>query len=445
MTYRYHEKLLAGLVFVALLALNCNRDAIGADQADSVWYLNEMPILIRFYQDLHRNPELSLAEKRTSGVIAGALKNIGAEVTTGVGGFGVVGVLKNGDGPTVLVRSDMDALPLTEATGAAYASQAKSTDAEGRSTGVMHACGHDIHMACLVGCAKWLADHRALWSGTVVLIGQPAEERVIGARAMLDAGLYSRFPKPSAALALHVAHDLPAGSVGYISGPAFASSTSVDITVKGRGGHGAMPHTANDPIVQAAMLVVDLQSIVSRQVSPVDTAVVTVGSIHGGTKHNIIPDEVHLQLTVRAFREETRELLLDSIRRKAEGLAHAHKATKPLVEVKEGIGRTVNTPELVARVLPSLVKELGEERVELVEPTTGAEDFGQFGEGGVPTFMFRLGTVNQGRLDEAKKGGKPLPSLHSSGYLPVADMSIQTGVKAMSAAVVRLLPAKSSK
>ena len=432
MTYRYHEKLLAGLVFVALLALNCNRDAIGADQADSVWYLNEMPILIRFYQDLHRNPELSLAEKRTSGVIAGALKNIGAEVTTGVGGFGVVGVLKNGDGPTVLVRSDMDALPLTEATGAAYASQAKSTDAEGRSTGVMHACGHDIHMACLVGCAKWLADHRA-------------EERVIGARAMLDAGLYSRFPKPSAALALHVAHDLPAGSVGYISGPAFASSTSVDITVKGRGGHGAMPHTANDPIVQAAMLVVDLQSIVSRQVSPVDTAVVTVGSIHGGTKHNIIPDEVHLQLTVRAFREETRELLLDSIRRKAEGLAHAHKATKPLVEVKEGIGRTVNTPELVARVLPSLVKELGEERVELVEPTTGAEDFGQFGEGGVPTFMFRLGTVNQGRLDEAKKGGKPLPSLHSSGYLPVADMSIQTGVKAMSAAVVRLLPAKSSK
>ena len=401
-----------------------------------------VPGLVAFYEDLHRNPELSLSEKRTSKVLADALKQAGAEVTTNFGGYGVVAVLKNGDGPTVLVRSDMDALPVTEATGAAYASKATATDAEGRNSGVMHACGHDVHMSCLLGTAQWLAGHRDKWAGTVVLIGQPAEERVIGARAMLEAGLYSRFPKPAAALALHVAHDLPVGKVGYISGPAFASSTSVDITVKGRGGHGAMPHNANDPIVQAAMLVVDLQTIVSRQVSPVDAAVVTVGSIHGGTKHNIIPNNVQLQLTVRAFRDDTRELLLSSIRRKAEGIAHAHNAPKPVVEVKEGISPTVNTPELVARVLPAIAAELGQANLEQVEPTTGAEDFGLFGQDGVPTFMFRLGTVKPERVAEAKAGGKPLPSLHSAEFLPVADKAIATGVRAMSAAVVRLLPPK---
>lgn len=412
-----------------------------ADAENQAWIGKNLSGLIEFYKDLHRNPELSLAEKRTSATLANALKQTGAEVTIGIGGYGVVAVLKNGQGPAVLVRSDMDALPVTEATGAEYASKNTASDAEGRTTGVMHACGHDIHMACLAGTARWLAEHRDKWSGTVLFIGQPAEERVAGARAMLEAGLYSKFPKPSAALALHVAHDLPAGKVGYISGPAFASSTSVDITVKGRGGHGAMPHNTNDPIVQAAILIVDLQSIVSRQVSPVDTAVVTVGSIHGGTKHNIIPNDVQLQLTVRAFRDETREILLDSIRRKAEGIAHAHQAPKPLVEVKEGISQTVNTPELVAKVLPAFESALGKNNVELVEPTTGAEDFGLFGRDGVPTFMFRLGTVKPERVAEAKNGGKPLPSLHSAEYLPVADKSIETGVKAMTAAIVRLLPA----
>jgi hippurate hydrolase len=401
-----------------------------------------LPGLVAFYEDLHRNPELSLEEKRTSQVLAGALQMAGAEVATNIGGYGVVAVLKNGEGPTVLVRSDMDALPVTEATGAAYASKATAKDSEGRATGVMHACGHDVHMSCLLGTAQWLAGHRDKWAGTVVLIGQPAEERVVGARAMLEAGLYERFGKPSAALALHVAHDLAVGKVGYISGPAFASSTSVDITVKGRGGHGAMPHNANDPIVQAALLVMDLQTIVSRQVSPVDAAVVTVGSIHGGTKHNIIPNDVQLQLTVRAFRDETRELLLSSIRRKAEGIAHAHNAPKPVVEVKEGITPTVNTPELVARVLPAIEAELGKANLEQVEPTTGAEDFGLFGRDGVPTFMFRLGTVTPERVAQAKGGGKPLPSLHSAEFLPVADKAIATGVRAMSAAVVRLLPPK---
>ncbi|MFM1800984.1 MAG: hypothetical protein RJA81_336, partial [Planctomycetota bacterium] len=362
----------------------------------------------------------------------------GAKVTRGVGGYGVVAVLENGKGPVILVRSDMDALPVTETTGAEYASQQTVKLPSGQTTGVMHACGHDIHMSCLVGTAQWLADHKQSWEGTIVLIGQPAEERVMGARAMLMDGLYKRFPKPDAALALHVAHDLPAGSIGYVSGPAFASSTSVDIKVKGRGGHGAMPNNANDPIVQASMLVMDLQTIVSRQVNPIDSAVVTVGSIHGGTKHNIIPDDVDLQLTVRAFRDETRTLVLDSIRRKAEGIAHAHGAPKPSVEIREGISPTVNTPELVEKIVPGFVESLGKENVVQVEPTTGAEDFGLFSEGGTPTFMFRLGVVSQERMKDAQAGGKPLPSLHSSDFLPVADRSIETGIKAMTSAILKL-------
>ncbi|MFM7129854.1 MAG: amidohydrolase, partial [bacterium] len=377
--------------------------------AEDAWLTQKTPGFLAFYKDLHQNPELSLEEKRTSALLAKALAATGAKVTTNIGGYGVVAVLQNGEGPVVLVRSDMDALPVTELTKAEYASQATATDAEGRKTGVMHACGHDIHMTCLVGTAQWLADHRDQWSGTVVFIGQPAEERVEGARAMLKDGLYTRFPKPSAALALHVAHDLPVGSVGYIAGPSFASSTSVDITVKGRGGHGAMPHNASDPIVQAAMLVVDLQTIVSRQVSPIDAGVVTVGSIHGGTKHNIIPNDVKLQLTIRAFKDETREMILSSIRRKAEGLAHAHNSPKPEVEIREGITPTVNDPGLVARTVPAFEAALGKANVVGVEPTTGAEDFGLYSEGGVPAFMFRLGTVKPERIKAARSGGAPLP------------------------------------
>ncbi len=407
---------------------------------DAAWLAKNVPALKAIYEDLHSHPELSLEEKRTAEKLAEALAATGAKVTRNVGGHGVVAVLENGKGPVVLVRSDMDALPVTEATGAPYASKVRVADSEGRQTGVMHACGHDIHMTCLIGTATWLAQHRDAWKGTVVLIGQPAEERVEGARAMLADGLYQKFPKPSAALALHVAHDVAAGKVGFVAGPAFASSTSVNITVKGRGGHGAMPHNAIDPIVQAAMLIVDLQTIVSRKVNPIDTGVVTVGSIHGGTKNNIIPDDVKLQLTVRAFRDETRELLLDSIRRKAEGIAHAHDAPKPEVTITEGITPTVNDPGLVAKVIPAFRKALGEENVVPVEPTTGAEDFGLYAEGGVPTFMFRLGTVAPHRLEEARKGGKPLPSLHSAEFLPVSEPAIATGIKAMSAAVCELLP-----
>jgi hippurate hydrolase len=400
----------------------------------------QLPALLELYRHLHSHPELSFQEVATARRIADELRQAGAVVTTGVGKLGVVGLLRNGEGPVVLVRTDLDALPVTEATGLPYASKVVVQDDAGNSTGVMHACGHDIHMTCLVGVARWLAQHKDRWAGTVILIGQPAEEMIGGADAMLKDGLYERFPKPDYALALHVAHDLETGKVGYCPGPAMAGSCSVDLIVRGKGGHGAMPHNAVDPIVLAATLVLDLQTIVSREVKPIDPAVVTVGSIQGGTKHNIIPPEVHLKLTLRAFRDEVREQLVEGIRRRATGLAQAHRAPEPTVEVSDGTPPTVNTPELVDRVVPALCNALGDDHVERVEPTMGAEDFGLYGRGGVPTFMFRLGTIPPERVQAANRSGDFLPSLHSPLYAPDPEPSIRTGVRAMSAAVLELLP-----
>ena len=278
-----------------------------------------------------------------------------------------------------------------------------------------------------------------------MLIGQPAEERIGGAKLMLDDGLYERFPKPDYALALHVAHDLEAGKVGYRAGPAMASSTSMDIIVRGKGGHGAMPQNTVDPIVLSAALVLELQSIVSREIKPFDPAVITVGSIHGGTKHNIIPSEVHLQLTLRAFKEEVRDHLIEAIRRRAKGLAEAHRAPAPTVEISDGTPPTINTPSLVEKVVPVLAKELGASNLEEAEPTMGAEDFGLFNKGGVPIFMFRLGTIPPDRLTQAKSKGETLPSLHSSLYYPDPGPSLRTGVRAMAAAVEGLLPPKGAR
>lgn len=406
---------------------------------DEAWLAANQEKLLALYTDLHAHPELSFQEKETAARVAKELKAAGAEVTTGVGKLGVVGVLKNGAGKTVLVRSDMDALPVTEATGLTYASKVTTKDDEGNAVGVMHACGHDMHMTCLVGVARWLNDHRDRWSGTVVLIGQPAEERVGGAKEMLADGLYTRFPKPDYALALHVAHDLETGKIGYRSGPAMASSTSVDIIVRGKGGHGAMPHNTVDPIVLAAALILDMQTIVSREVKPIDPAVITVGSIHGGTKHNIIPGEVHMQLTLRAFKDDVRDHLIEGIKRRATALAKAHRAPPPVVEISDGTPATINSPALVAQVVPFLTRELGEANVEEVEPTMGAEDFGLFGQGGVPTFMFRLGTIPPAKIAAAKSKDEPLPSLHSSLYFPDPVPSLRIGVRAMSSAVVGLL------
>lgn len=407
---------------------------------DDPWVGENLDGLVALYKHLHEHPELSFHEVETSKRVAQELRDAGAEVTEGIGKLGVVGVLKNGAGPTVLVRSDLDGLPVKEQTGLDYASKQTTTDDEGKTVPVMHACGHDVHMTCLVGTARWLNTHRDRWAGTVVLIGQPAEEKIGGAKAMLADGLYQRFPKPDYALALHVTHDQPVGSVAFTSGPAMASSTSVDVTIKGKGGHGAAPHMGVDPIVLAALVIVDLQTIRSREVDPIEPCVVTVGSIHGGTKHNIIPDEVRLQLTLRAYSEGVRRQLLDGIERRIIGLAKAHQAPAPDFTLRETTPPTINSPELVAKVVPFLRKELGDSHVVTVPPVMGAEDFGLFGKGGVPTFMFRLGTGAPARLTAAREKGESVPGLHSGGYYPEARESVATGVKAMTAAVTGLLP-----
>jgi hippurate hydrolase len=428
-----------GLSVLAWISLSL--PAAGAEPARSnEWLDANLDGLVALYTHLHTHPELSFREVQTAQRIAEELTRAGADVTTGVGKLGVVGVLKNGEGPTVLVRTDLDALPVTEATGLPYASKVRTTDAAGNDVGVMHACGHDVHMTCLVGTARWLAEHKGRWSGTVVLIGQPAEEAVGGARLMLEDGLYTRFPKPNFALALHVTNDQPTDTIAYTSGPALASSTSVDVKIKGKGGHGAAPHSAVDPIVLAALAIVDFQTIVSREVDPVHPAVLTVGSIHGGTKHNIIPAEVDLQLTLRAYREDVRDQLIEGIRSRVAALAQAHGAPEPVVKVREGTPPTINTPDLVARVVPALKRELGDSSLTEVEPVMGAEDFGLFSRGGVPTFMFRLGTIPPARVAEARAKGEKLPSLHSALYYPDPGPSIRTGVRAMTAAVVELLP-----
>ena len=416
----------------------------GAAASASVdpWMAAHIDELDALYKHLHTHPELSFQEHETARRIAAELGKAGADVTSGVGKLGVVGVLKNGPGPVLLVRTDMDALPVTEETGLPYASQQKATDKAGRLVGVMHACGHDVHMTCFVGTARWLADHKDRWSGTVLFIAQPAEETVGGARAMLEDGLYTRFPRPDLALALHCTADQPTGTVHFYPGPMLASSTSVSIIIRGKGGHGAWPHRTIDPILLASLVVVDLQSIVSREIAPGDPAVVTVGSIHGGTKHNIIPDEVKLQLTLRAFSESVRQQLLDGIRRRVEGLARAHQAPEPTVEVEESTPPTINTPELVERIVPAFREVLGSDRVKKAAPVMGAEDFGLFGVGNIPICMYWLGTIDPARIEAARTQKKDLPMLHSSKYYPDPRPSIETGIRAMTAAVVKLLPTK---
>jgi hippurate hydrolase len=413
----------------------------GVTAADP-WIGTHLDELDSLYKYLHTHPELSFQERETAARLAAELGKAGAEVTSGVGKLGVVGLLKNGPGPVVLVRTDMDALPVAEETSLPYASRQTTTDKAGRSVGVMHACGHDVHMTCFIGTARWLADHRDRWSGTLVFVGQPAEEAVGGARVMLDDGLYRRFPRPDFALALHCSADQPTGTVQYCPGPLLASSTSVNITIRGKGGHGAWPHRTVDPIVLSALVVVDLQTIVSREIEPTQPAVVTVGSIHGGTKHNIIPDEVKLQLTLRAFSESVRQQLLAGIRRRVEGLSRAHQAPEPSVEVEEGTPPTINTPELVEKVVPAFVEALGTDQVKRATPVMGAEDFGLFSQTGVPICMFWLGTIDPARLEAARARGEAMPALHSSKYYPDPRPSIETGIRAMTAAIVKLLPSR---
>jgi len=398
------------------------------------------------FEHFHQNPELSFCETRTAARLAAELRAAGVEVTEAVGGTGVVGVLKNGPGPTVLVRSDMDGLPIEEQSGLAYASTASQVGIDGRETPVMHACGHDVHMTALVGTARRLAAARERWSGVVVFIGQPAEERIGGAKAMLADGLYERFGVPDFALALHVAAGKPAGKVEVHGGLRASSSDSVDITVYGIGAHGAAPHKGIDPIYLSAQIVIALQGLVSRELAPLEPGVVTVGSIHGGSKHNIIPDEVHLQLTVRANSEKTRAKLLAGIQRIAEGLARTAGLSGdllPKIELStEATPVTRNDPLLAERIRAAFVRELGEERLYPHEPEgMGAEDFAYFvqTEHAVPGCYFSVGGTAQAEIDAEDAGGPRVPSHHSPFFVIEPRPAVTTGVEAMTVAVLELL------
>ena len=412
-------------------------------------YSKEIQVnLLELYKELHANPELSYQEYETSKKLASVLESIGYQVTRNVGGNGVVALLENGDGNTVMFRADMDGLPVEEKTGASYASKKRVKNLDGEEVFTMHACGHDVHMTVLIGVAEYLYKIKDTWQGKLLLVLEPAEEVSGGARNMIKDGLFTKFPRPDFNLAFHVSASLQAGKVGYLPGWAMANVDSVDITVKGLGGHGAYPHTTKDPIVIAANIVTQLQTIVSRQIAPTDPAVVTVGSIHGGTKHNVIPNEVKLQLTLRSYTDEVRNQTLSSIERIVKGSAISAGLTEeyfPVIEIKDEYTPAVfNNPSLVEKVQRSFVNTLGDEKVIEVSPVMGGEDFGMFGrvEPIIPTALFWLGAVNNEVYEKAKRDDLTLPSLHSDLFLPDADPAINTGVEAMSNAIVDLFANK---
>ena len=441
---------LKGAVLALLLVAGLSQAKAQSDLDQKID--NNIQDWVGTYKHLHEHPELSTQEKETSALIASSLKKLGYEVTDHFGqyadasltAYGVVAVLKNGPGPTVYVRTDMDALPVKENTGLTYASQV-TVNRPGGAVGVMHACGHDLHMTVFLGTAKMLAESKSQWSGTVVLIGQPAEETVGGAQAMLRAGLFSKFPKPDFVLALHDNSYLPAGVVAWKEGTMLAGADSVDITIRGFGGHGAVPNATKDPIVIAAELVVFLQTIVSREMDPQVPTVVTVGSFHAGTKHNIIPDDAHLQLTVRTMNLEQRAKVLAAITRATNGIAEAAgipAERAPIIETsKDGVPATINDPALSRRVGAALEKSLGKENVLPAKSIMASEDFSLFAlnDPKPPIMMFWLGAVDPAKYKDAQEKGTRLPSLHSSEFYPLPEPAIRTGVKAMTTAVEELL------
>jgi hippurate hydrolase len=424
-------------------------NAIGSRAADKAaveaWVDGNLERLIATYKTIHANPELSLQEEKTATLVAGALQRAGYEVTLNVGGTGVVGVIRNGPGRTLLLRGDMDALPVTEATGAAYASRVR-VEQQGGSVGVMHACGHDVHTTNLIGTAQMLANLRDKWTGTLVIAGQPAEELGKGAKMMIEDGLFDRFPRPDMTLALHVSHDLPAGTVGYTPGWSAANVDSVDITIFGRGGHGARPHESVDPIVATAHLVISLQTLVSRRVDPTEPAVVTVGSIHGGSKHNVIPDEVRLQLTVRSYTDDVRQQLLAGIRQIANDTCVTFRCPQePLVAVKDEFTPAMyNDPQLTAAAVDVFRSVLGAENVVEKKAEMGGEDFGRYARAlQVPGFMYRLGAVHRKAYRASlKEGSPPLPPVHSSRFLPDPEPTLRTGLESMGNLALALLAPK---
>jgi hippurate hydrolase len=414
----------------------------------------ELPSLLTIYKDLHTHPELSTHEERTAAIVAKELKAAGCEVTDhfgkydkpGLTSFGVIGVMKNGAGPTVAVRTDLDGLPVHEETGLPYASTVTTKNDAGQDVSVMHACGHDIHMSTFIGTARALGKLKDKWHGTIIFIGQPAEETVGGARALLKDGLYTRWPKPDYVLGLHDDAEIAAGQIGVTEGYCYANVDSVDVTVRGVGGHGAYPHKTKDPVVLAAEMINAWQTIASRENNPVDPIVVTVGSIHGGTKHNIISDEVKMQLTVRTYKQEVRDRVLAAIERIAKGIATTAGVPDdrmPIVKVEKDqyTPATYNNPELTKRVSAALKTAIGAGNVVVKDPTMGGEDFSEYSlpDHSIPAFMFNVGAVDPAKAAESKKTGTPLPSLHSSKFAPVPEPTIRTGLIGMVSAVLEIM------
>jgi hippurate hydrolase len=439
--------ILSALAAVAM-PLAAQSSAAQADLTASVE--RQLPALTETYKHLHRNPELSRHEEQTAAFVAGELRKMGYTVTEHVGkyadgaqAFGVVAVMENGTGPRLLMRTELDALPVEEKTGLDYASNVKTTDAQGRQLSVMHACGHDLHMTVLLGAARELAARKSVWHGTLVLIGQPAEEVAQGAAAMLADNFYERFGRPDFVLAEHDTNDVAAGSIAIKGGPLMASSTSINVTIRGIGGHGSAPQAGKDPIVLTAEFVLVAQTIVSRQVDPQQPAVLTVGTIHGGTRSNVIPDEVTLGLSLRTYSLVERDQILADVRRIANGLAEAYGVPAdhmPTVTVVESTPVTFNDPALAERLRASATAALGKDRVVEARAIMASEDVDRFSlDGQIPTVMYWLGAADAGKLEESRKSGVPLPGLHSALFAPVYAPAIKTGVTAMTAMALDLL------
>jgi len=433
--------LLIGLILISTLAMAQEQKALS--EIENI-INKDYKVYYNLYTYLHQNPELSFQEKNTSKRIAEELKKAGFKVTKNFGGNGVVGVLKNGPGPVLLIRTDMDALPIKEETSLPYSSTIKMIDVEGDEVPVMHACGHDVHMSVFVGTANTLAKLKKEWKGTLIMIAQQAEERSGGAKSMIDAGLFSKFPVPDYGLALHVSPTIEAGKVGINSGPFFASTDMVDLTVYGIGGHGAIPQNAIDPIVLSARMITAFQTIISREISPLETALLTVGSIHGGSKHNIIPDRVDLELTIRAYSDETRDKIIEGLKRISRGIAISAGLTEdkyPTVTIRnESAPALINDTSLTNELKVAFTEALGKENVEIVKPVMAAEDFAMYGrtKENVPICLFWLGTVSKEKMKAKAEKKIELPGLHSAFFSPEPESSIKTGIKAMSSAAIHL-------
>jgi len=439
---------------ILILSIFASRFALAQEMTVEKTAVSELPSLLAIYKDLHSHPELSWHEEKTSAFVAKELRATGCEVTENFGkydnpnlkSYGVIGIMKNGTGPTVLVRTDMDALPVHEETGLPYASNVVTKNDEGKDVPVGHMCGHDAHMSAFIGTARALQRLKDQWAGTIMFVAQPAEETGNGARALLNGGLYNRFGKPDFALGFHDKADLQTGHIGITPGYTYANVDSVDVTVRGIGGHGAYPHKTKDPVVLAAEMINAWQTIASRENNPLDPIVVTVGSIHGGTKHNIIPDEVKMQLTVRTYKSDVRDRVLKAIDEIAKGIANAGGVPvdrAPIVNVlnNQFTPATYNNPDLTKRLVAVWKNVLGADNVEIVDPTMGGEDFSEYSlpDHSIPAVDFHIGAVDPEKIVQFKKEGKELPSLHSSKFAPVPEPTIRVGIIGMTSAVLELM------